>query len=83
MNNDDFDFGFTTVSEDEINKVAETFKVSADTYQQKYAAVLSLFKPLLNNLLKDADTQPYIYWPNRSAKIAEVLRRLDTIDKSK
>jgi hypothetical protein len=35
--------------------------------------------PLLNNLAKDADKNAYIHWPNRTAKIEEFKKKLQTV----
>jgi hypothetical protein len=35
--------------------------------------------PLLNNLLKDADTKPIINWPNRKEKIQQFMALLNQI----
>lgn len=67
---DDFDFGFTTTNVDEI-----AAPVSQDKAQRMYNAII----PLLNNLAKDSDTNAYIHWPNRSAKIQEFKKKLDSI----
>jgi len=67
--NDDFDFGFTTTSEEEITKP------SSDKALAMHAAIM----PLLRNLLKDADKNPIINWPNRSKIINEFIKKLDAI----
>lgn len=72
MIEDDWDFGFSTFNEEEIK---ETYKTEDGRAQQIYDAVL----PLLNNLKKDADTNPYIHWPNRAEKINEFIAKLNTI----
>lgn len=69
---DEFDFGFTTVSESDI-KVKET--VIKDKVDQMYKMIM----PLLKNLKKDSDKNEYIYWPNRGAKIDEFMAKLEKI----
>ena len=64
-----FDFGFTTHSEEEVQAP------NVDRAQQIYNAVM----PLLTNLKKDADTNPYIHWPNRGEKIEQFIEKLNTI----
>ena len=32
--------------------------------------------PLLNNLAKDGETNAYIHWPNRGAKIEQFKKKL-------
>lgn len=66
---DDFDFGFTTASE-------EVFKQEGnDKAQAMYDAIL----PLLNNLKKDADKNPIINWPDRAKKIDLFMTKLNKI----
>jgi len=69
---DDFDFGFTSVSEDvfaQAEQATQEGQAKADTI---YRMVL----PLLNNLVKDADKNAYIHWPNRAVKIEEFKKKL-------
>jgi len=81
---DDFDFGFTSVSEDEFkkreNEVAkqvrtQTKKESSDKIQKMYDMII----PLLKNLQKDADEKQYIFWPNRKEKIDSFIAKLDEL----
>lgn len=74
---DDFDFGFTSVSEEDIaapivNGVIET---AQDKAQLMYKAIV----PLLNNLVKDSDKNAYIHWPDRAKKIAAFKKKLESI----
>jgi hypothetical protein len=73
MNNiefdDDFDFGFTTTTE-------ESFKQEG---QDKARAMYDAIMPLLKNLQKDADKNPIINWPNRGKKIDSFITRLNKI----
>lgn len=66
---EDFDFGFTTTTEDELKQ--EGF----DKAHQMYDAIM----PLLKNLQKDADKNPIINWPNRGKKIDEFITKLNKI----
>ena len=66
---DDFDFGFTTASEDDFKQEGN------DKAQAMYDAII----PLLKNLQKDADKNPIINWPNRAAKIDQFITRLNKI----
>lgn len=66
---DDFDFGFTTHSEEDIKQEGN------DRTRAMYDAIM----PLLNNLKKDADKSPIINWPNRAAKIDQFITRLNKI----
>lgn len=69
MNLDDDDFGFSSVSEENLPKRTDT------KAQQMYEAII----PLLKNLAKDSDTNAYIHWPNREKKIKEFISKLDNI----
>jgi hypothetical protein len=71
---EDFDFGFTTHSDEEFAS-AEEVSTAQDKAQAMYKAIL----PLLNNLAKDADKNDMIRWPNRASKIAEFKKRLEHI----
>ena len=75
MDDDDFDFGFSTVSADEYNEQI----VSKDT---KVDNIYNAIMPLLNNLLKDSETNPYIHWPDRKAKIEQFKLKLQKIKDS-
>lgn len=74
MNDDLFDFGFTAVSEDDL-QVVESSKTQVEELQEQvknlderaerlYNAIL----PLLDNLRKNPE-KPYILWPDRVDKI--------------
>jgi hypothetical protein len=71
---EDFDFGFTTHSDEEFASVEEV-----STAQNKAEAMYRAIVPLLNNLAKDADKNEMIRWPNRAAKISEFKKRLEHI----
>jgi hypothetical protein len=73
---EDFDFGFTTVGENEFVAREQEVTSNADTKVQK---MYDLIIPLLNNLAKDADVKEYIRWPNREEKIREFIKKLDLI----
>jgi hypothetical protein len=66
--NEDFDFGFSSV--DQLPPSADESKA-----QRMYKMIV----PLLDNLLKDADTHEYIRWPNRAAKLTEFHGKLEAI----
>lgn len=71
----DDDFGFSAVSEEELNSssaVADLEK-RLDTL---YNAIL----PLLKNLEKNPDKE-YILWPNRLKKIQEFRQKIEKIVK--
>lgn len=72
---EDFDFGFTTVSED-VFQQAET---AAQEGQQKAETMYKAIVPLLNNLAKDSEKNAYIHWPDRKAKIEAFKKKLEQI----
>jgi len=73
---DIFDFGFTAVTEDELDAVQQANQtiqsVSADvsTTQQKLDKLYNAIQPLLSNLKKNPE-KDYIYWPNRLQKVEQ------------
>lgn len=67
--NTDFDFGFTTGSEDDYKQEGN----------DKAKAMYDAITPLLANLKKDADKNPIINWPNRTAVIDQFIMRLNKI----
>lgn len=88
---EDFDFGFSAVSEDELkalekklqqevtSKSAELAQVS-QSYEDRLNAMYKMIIPLLKNLAKD-DKKEYIYWPNRTAKMQEFIKKIDALMK--
>ena len=66
---DDFDFGFTTTTEDELKQEGY------DKAHQMYDAIM----PLLQNLQKEADKNPIINWQNRAKKIDQFITKLNKI----
>ena len=81
---DNFDFGFTAVDENELevvskvhqeaNEAAANEQITEEKLNRMYNAIL----PLLENLKKDSD-KDYILWPDRVAKIEAFKNKLDTI----
>ena len=67
--NDDFDFGFTTSSEEDLKQEGNN----------KARAMYDAILPLLQNLQKDADKNPIINWPNRATKIDQFITKLNKI----
>ena len=65
----DFYFGFTAVTEDELEAVQKT-KVSAEGAQEKLEKLYNAITPLLTNLKKNPEKE-YILWPNRLKKVEE------------
>jgi len=74
MTDDLFDFGFTAVTEDDL-QVVETSRTYVQELEEKLEKVdkkaLTLYNaiiPLLDNLRKNPEKE-YILWPNRVSKI--------------
>ena len=69
-----FDFGFTAVSENELDAYQESQEqlkqVSGDAQalQSRLDRLFNAIQPLLNNLKKDPQ-KDYILWPDRLTKI--------------
>jgi hypothetical protein len=76
MSDLDFDFGFTAVTEDELDVVKKTkdtvndkqhlLTSKQDTLDKLYNAII----PLLTNLKMNPEKE-YILWPNRLKKVEE------------
>jgi hypothetical protein len=79
-----FDFGFTAVTEDELEVVqqaaaqVQNSSASASEYQERLQNLYNAVIPLLQNLKKNPDKN-YIYWPNRTAKIEEFETHIQKI----
>ena len=86
MSNLDFDFGFTAVTEEELDVVIEAKETAVmktaglDKTQEKCDTLYNIIKPLLNNLDKNPE-KDYIHWPGklRSKKIEEFSDKLDEV----
>lgn len=82
--NEDFDFGFTAVDEDELEVVqqqaarTQIVALSANRLEEKIDKLYNAILPLLSNLKKNPE-KGYIYWPNRTAKIEEFEAQLQRI----
>ena len=82
----DFDFGFTAVTEEELEVVQQAQdeaylnKSGLDKTQQKCDTLYNMIKPLLNNLAKNPE-KDYIYWEGkvRLKKIEEFSDKLDEV----
>lgn len=81
--NEDFDFGFSVVSEEELktmekqlqNELEQTEVIVHET-KTKLEGMRNMIMPLLNNLMANPDKE-YIYWPNRTNKIKAFIAKLD------
>lgn len=65
----DDDFGFSLVSEDELN-------AGVQGVTDKLHGLRKMILPLLNNLMKNPDKE-YIYWPDRVKKIQAFIKKMD------
>lgn len=90
--NEEDDFGFSLVSEQELKQHEEALKQkvqeqsvvvkqTTQQYQNKLDGLMAMILPLLNNLSKDPDKE-YILWPDRSAKIIAFRKKLEDYAKS-
>lgn len=82
MTDEIFDFGFTAVTEEEL-EVVQQAKEQADGHLETYERLSKLYntiQPLLNNLKANPE-KDYIYWPNRMEKVEEFSDLLDEIYK--
>jgi len=76
---DIFDFGFTAVTEDELETV-QTATSAADSVQDRLDELYGAIQPLLNNLKKNPEKE-YILWPNRLEKVEQFEEMLYNIYK--
>ena len=84
MDDLDFDFGFTAVTEDEldvvkknqttVNKAEKLATTTQDRLDKLYNAIV----PLLNNLKKNPEKE-YIHWPNRTAIIDKQIEKIRAV----
>lgn len=84
MSDDIFDFGFTAVTEDELQSV-ESSRNQVEEMQEKLKQVDNKAKrlydaitPLLDNLRKNSEKE-YILWPNRKPTIDAFEEKLLSI----
>lgn len=86
---DDNDFGFSAVSEDELKSMErqlqqqvlqkeEELSLTSKEYKDKLEALYKLIMPLLMNLQKD-DSKEYIYWPDRTKKMTAFIAKVNKI----
>lgn len=86
---DDFDFGFSAVSEEELKTIERELEARvasqekqleqvSKTYEEKLNTLYKMVMPLLKNLAKDAD-KDYIYWPGRQKKMQDFIKKVETL----
>jgi len=84
---DIFDFGFTAVTEEELEVVqkasaeVETVSATVASTQDKLDKLFNAVQPLLTNLKKNPEKN-YIYWPNRLDKVEQFEDYIQDIYKS-
>lgn len=88
----DDDFGFSTVSEQELKQYETELQATVEqqhavisqqqeaslTAQQRLDALYKAILPLLVNLSKNPEKE-YILWPDRAARIAAFRQKIDGI----
>lgn len=88
-NIDDFDFGFSAVSEDELKALEKQLseqvaqkdteiELLSKTYEEKLNTLYKMVMPLLKNLARDAD-KDYIFWPDRQKKMVEFIAKVEKV----
>jgi molecular chaperone GrpE (heat shock protein) len=84
MSDDIFDFGFTAVSEDDLQVVessrnqVEELQKEKDELDKRAERLYNAILPLLDNLCKNPE-KDYILWPDRQAKIEGFKQHLADI----
>lgn len=78
---DDNDFGFSAVSEDEYNKALNDSSQTVESYKEKLQEVEKLIIPFLMKLVKTSDKE-YIYWPNRKPAIEAQIKKILNLTRS-
>ena len=89
LEDEDNDFGFSAVSEDELKSLENQLKQEVtqketalakieETYKGKLEQLYKTIMPLLKNLAKDSDKE-YIYWPGRTQKMQQFIKKIDAI----
>ena len=86
---DDFDFGFSAVTEEELKqhekqqianlaKQSQILATKTTSAQEKLETMYKMILPLVANLSKDPEKE-YILWPGRDKKLAEFKAKLDAL----
>ena len=72
---DDNDFGFSAVSEEEYNSVINKTAATADDYKTRLNELEKMIVPFLTKLHSTGDKE-YIYWPNRKPVIEAQIEKI-------
>ncbi|MDA7837505.1 hypothetical protein N9A42_00545 [bacterium] len=77
-----FDFGFTAVTEEELESVQtlQQTVVESEGFEDRLHNLYNAIQPLLTNLRKDPEKE-YILWPNRLERVEQFSDYLDAIYK--
>lgn len=86
---DEFDFGFSAVSEDELKTIERELEAKvakqekqleqvSKSYEEKLNTLYKMVMPLLKNLAKDSD-KAYIYWPDRQKKMQDFIKKVEAL----
>jgi hypothetical protein len=78
---DDNDFGFSAVSEEEYNSVINKTAQTADDYKARLKEVEKIIIPFLTKLHSTGDKE-YIYWPNRKPIIETQIEKILKLTRS-
>lgn len=87
--NPDNDFGFSAVSEDELKTIERELQAQVANKEKELEAVEQTYKgkldqlyktvmPLLENLTQSPE-KSYLYWPDRSKKMASFIEKVKSI----
>lgn len=74
--NDDYDFGFSLMTEDEIRENERLLESAVLTESAKLEAFKNMIMPFLRNLTKNPEKE-YIFWPDRAEKVEEFIKKID------
>jgi len=80
--NNEYDFGFSLMSEDEIKENEKLLENAILSESAKLKAMRDMVMPLLINLMKNPEKE-YIYWPDRKEKVEAFIKKLDSFLGSK
>jgi hypothetical protein len=72
---DDNDFGFSAVSEEEYNSVINQATGTVEDYKRRIAELEKMIIPFLTKLHSTGDKE-YIYWPNRKPAIEKQIEKI-------
>jgi len=81
---DEFDWGFSAVTLDELEVIQQTTAQlesatgEAQAVQERLNKMYKAIQPLLNNLKKDPERE-YIFWPDRLTKIEAFSDHIDKL----